>query len=38
MNHISASGQLLREILDQHIMTVTVDFKYANAHAPALSK
>jgi hypothetical protein len=35
---ISASGQLLRDILDQHVMTVTVDFEYANVRAPALSK
>lgn len=35
---ISASGQLLRDILDQHVMTVTVDFEYANVRAPTLSK
>jgi hypothetical protein len=35
---ISASGQLLREVIDQHVMSVAVDFDYANVHAPALSK
>jgi hypothetical protein len=35
---LSTSGQLLREILDEMGMNVTVDFEYANIRAPALSK
>jgi hypothetical protein len=34
----ATSGQLLREMLDQNVMKVTVDFEYTNVHAPALSK
>ena len=35
---ISPSGQLLREILDLHVTTVTVDFEYGNVRAPELGK
>jgi hypothetical protein len=35
---ISASGQLLRETIDEQVMTVAVGFDYTNVRAPALSR